>query len=182
MRAFPYRPPDLDIPLKPNEGLSSHYGCVITNQRADIVAVQDWLVYVQRLLWELDGTCSSFCLMAWLVVWRVALSSWHFSGHWSLFAHFTRHLGCDGLIRAFGGSAAWSVVSSVLRLLRVAGSGWWLVWFVFPPFWFWGGCFRGCGGSSWRKLSSGIICSACGEASSSWSMRPPAGERTAWGE
>lgn len=49
----PYRPPDLDIPPKPNEGLSSRYGWVITNQRADIVAVQDWLVYVQRLLWEL---------------------------------------------------------------------------------------------------------------------------------
>ena len=48
----PYRPPDLDIPPKPNEGLSSRYGWVITNQRADIVAVQDWLVYVQRLLWE----------------------------------------------------------------------------------------------------------------------------------
>ena len=41
----PYRPPDLDIPPKPNEGLSSRYGWVITNQRADIVAVQDWLVY-----------------------------------------------------------------------------------------------------------------------------------------
>ena len=38
---------------KPNEGLSYRYGWVITNQRADIVAVQDWLVYVQRLLWEL---------------------------------------------------------------------------------------------------------------------------------
>ena len=49
----PYRPPDLDIPPKPNEGLSSRYGWVITNQRADIIAVQDWLVYVQRLLWEL---------------------------------------------------------------------------------------------------------------------------------
>ena len=71
--------------------------------------------------------------MAWLVVWLVALSFWHFGGHWSSFAHFTRYLGCDGFIRAFGGSAAWSVVSSVLR---VAGSGWWLVPFVFPPFWF----------------------------------------------
>ena len=90
--------------------------------------------------------------MAWLVVWLVALSFWHFGGHWSSFAHFTRYLGCDGFIRAFGGSAAWSVVSSVLR---VAGSGWWLVPFVFPPFLVWGGCgFRGsfwaaacCGGS-----------------------------------
>ena len=71
--------------------------------------------------------------MAWLVVWLVALSFWHFGGHWSSFAHFTRYLGCDGFIRAFGGPAAWSVVSSVLR---VAGSGWWLVPFVFPPFWF----------------------------------------------
>ena len=71
--------------------------------------------------------------MAWLVVWLVALSFWHFGGHWSSFAHFTRYLGCDGFIRAFGGSAAWSVVSSVLR---VAGSGWWLVPFVFPPSWF----------------------------------------------
>ena len=53
--------------------------------------------------------------MAWLVVWLVALSFWHFGGHWSSFAHFTRYLGCDGFIRAFGGSAAWSVVSSVLR-------------------------------------------------------------------
>ena len=87
------------------------------------------------------GTCSSFCLMAWLVVWLVALSFWHFGGHWSSFAHFTRYLGCDGFIRAFGGSAAWSVVSSVLR---VAGSGWWLVPFGFPPFLVWGGCgFRG---------------------------------------
>ena len=73
--------------------------------------------------------------MAWIVVWLVALSFWHFGGHWSSFAHFTRYLGCDGFIRAFGGSAAWSVVSSVLR---VAGSGWWLApgggWFrlVFP--------------------------------------------------
>ena len=79
--------------------------------------------------------------MAWLVVWLVALSFWHFGGHWSSFAHFTRYLGCDGFIRAFGGSAAWSVVSSVLR---VAGSGWWLVPFVFPPFLVWGSCgFRG---------------------------------------
>ena len=68
--------------------------------------------------------------MAWLVVWLVALSFWHFGGHWSSFAHFTRYLGCDGFIRAFGGSAAWSVVSSALR---VAG-GWFRLFF--PPFWF----------------------------------------------
>ena len=70
----PSRPPDLGIPPKPNEGLSSRYGCVITNQRADIGAVQDWLVYVQPAALVV-GTCSSFQVMAWLVVWLVVLHS-----------------------------------------------------------------------------------------------------------
>ena len=91
--------------------------------------------------------------MAWLVVWLVALSFWHFGGHWSSFAHFTRYLGCDGFIRAFGGSAAWSVVSSVLR---VAGSGWWLVPFVFPPFLVWGGC-----GFCGSLLGCGLLAVVC---------------------
>ena len=111
--------------------------------------------------------------MAWLVVWFVALSFWHFGGHWSSFAHFTRYLGCDGFIRAFGGSAAWSVVSSVLR---VAGSGWWLVPFVFPPFLVWGGC--GFRGSFWaaapllRSAAGAVFCSPalmrCLLGGSSW--------------
>ena len=111
--------------------------------------------------------------MAWLVVWLVALSFWHFGGHWSSFAHFTRYLGCDGFIRAFGGSAAWSVVSSVLR---VAGSGWWLVPFVFPPFLVWGGC--GFRGSFWaaasllRSAAGAVFCSPalmrCLLGGSSW--------------
>ena len=63
--------------------------------------------------------------MAWIVVWLVALSFWHFGGHWSSFAHFTRYLGCDGFIRAFGGSAAWSVVSSGLA----PGGGWFRLFF-----------------------------------------------------
>ena len=75
----------------------------------------------------------------WAISWATPISkSCQCGCHWSSFAHFTRHLGCDGFIRAFGGSAAWSVVSSVLR---VAGSGWWLVLFVFPSFvglgWLW---------------------------------------------
>ena len=41
------------------------------------------------------------------------------------FAHFTRYLGCDGFIRAFGGSAAWSVVSSGLA----PGGGWFRLFF-----------------------------------------------------
>ena len=81
------------------------------------------------LILLLDGlACCLACCFVLLAFRRPLVS----------FAHFTRYLGCDGFIRAFGGSAAWSVVSSVLR---VAGSGWWLVPFVFPPLfglgWLW---------------------------------------------
>ena len=81
------------------------------------------------LILLLDGlACCLACCFVLLAFRRPLVS----------FAHFTRYLGCDGFIRAFGGSAAWSVVSSVLR---VAGSGWWLVPFGFPPLvglgWLW---------------------------------------------
>ena len=109
--------------------------------------------------------------MAWLVVWLVALSFWHFGGHWSSFAHFTRYLGCDGFIRAFGGSAAWSVVSSVLR---VAGSGWWLVPFVFPPFLVWGGC-----GFCGSLLGCGFLAVVCCGGSL---LLPSAHVLSTWGQ
>ena len=48
----PCRPIDLVIPPKPGEFLSSRFGWAITNRAVDNVAVQAWLVRVQKVIWS----------------------------------------------------------------------------------------------------------------------------------
>ena len=48
----PCRPVDVPIPPKPGEFLSSRFGWVVNQQAVDMVAVQSWLVHVQKTLWS----------------------------------------------------------------------------------------------------------------------------------
>ena len=48
----PCRPSAVEIPPKPGEFLSSRFGWMVSNNRVGMLAVQAWLVFVQKTIWS----------------------------------------------------------------------------------------------------------------------------------
>ena len=182
----PCRPIDLVIPPKPGEFLSSRFGWAITNRAVDNVAVQAWLVRGRMFMIDLFAylfaqhpTCH-WCLSA--LCWWVrcscpllpAISS---CGHGLLVC------ACVGL----AGGLVWfgcfftlfvGVVWSLRRPSAVCFLG--VVVLASAAAAALHQCAVYLGAVHFTKSTH--TRPTCGVASSSWSMRTPAGERTAWRE